>query len=99
MRFATVTEARRHLDDVQAMVRACMAARDAVVQSIVTRDFAGPGSMVVRSMAGVDTRTLHVWVRRRNLVAEVWKKRMPSDQEAVRLSQRAAARLCEGTAC
>ncbi|HYN96076.1 MAG TPA: sensor domain-containing protein, partial [Pilimelia sp.] len=97
VRFATAGEARRHLDDVQAMVRACLG--DGVFLSVVVHDFAGPGSMVVRSMADADTKTLHVWVRRGNLVAEVWAKSMPTDQQAVRLGERAAARLCVGTIC
>ncbi len=99
LRFTTAAQARQHLADTQAMVRACMRAGDGVFLSIVVRDFAGPGSMVVRSMADSETKTLHVWVRRGNLVAEVWKKKMPSDQEAVRLGERAATRLCAGTVC
>ena len=98
VRFATAAQARRHLDDVQTMVRACMRSGDGVFLSIVVRDFAGPGSMVVRWTDG-ESKTLHTWVRRGNLVAQVWKKKMPTDQEAVQLGERAAARLCAGTVC
>jgi hypothetical protein len=98
VRFATAAQARQHLADVQTMVRACLRAADGVFLSIVVRDFAGPGSMLVRWTAG-ENKNLTIWVRKGNLVAEVWKKRMPGDQEAVRLGERAAARLCAGTAC
>jgi hypothetical protein len=98
-RFATAAQAQQHLDDLQTMVRACMRVGDGVFLSIVVRDFAGPGSMVVRSMADSEAKTLHIWVRRGNLLAVVWKKKMPTDQEAVRLGERAAARLCAGTVC
>lgn len=98
-RFGTAEQARRYLQDVRTMVLACKQAGDGVFLSIVVQDFAGPGSLVVRSMADPETKTLHVLVRRGNLLAVVWVKQMPTDQEAVRLGVRAAARLCAGTDC
>ncbi|HEX5594823.1 MAG TPA: hypothetical protein VFX61_02210 [Micromonosporaceae bacterium] len=67
-----------------------------IEQSIVDRNFAGDESLLVYTKIG-STENLHIFVRQGGLVTEIWQKGLTDRDEARRLAQRAAQRLCAAT--
>ncbi|MFY1688782.1 hypothetical protein [Plantactinospora sp. WMMB782] len=89
------TDARQAMAAVRTNVDGCAGA-DRIEITVVDRGFAGEESVLVAAeVEGV--RNLWVFVRRADLVTEIWIKNGTDHAEARRLADRAAVRLCAGT--
>jgi hypothetical protein len=90
-------DAARYLAEVRARVAACDPGGGGRDISIVARDFAGQGALLVYVDYGYGDTTHHVLVRQGDLLAQFFVK-PDLDRPALRaLGRAAAARLCAGT--
>ncbi|MBF9131121.1 hypothetical protein I0C86_19460 [Plantactinospora sp. S1510] len=88
-------DAKRALAAVRTNVNNCVA-RDRAEISIVGQGFAGEESLLVYS-ENEGLGNLLIFVRQGDLLAEIWRKDGTDRADALRLADRAAARLCVGT--